>query len=74
MYGLHGGLFNLKNFEIFDIINYKIRKEIIMLQKKDFVKPDCFNCANTFVDDEDRLYCVLKQKYVDENEVCEDWN
>ena len=45
-----------------------------MLQKKDFVKPDCFNCANTFVDDEDRLYCVLKQKYVDEDEVCEDWN
>lgn len=45
-----------------------------MLQKKDFVKPDCFNCANTFVDDEDKLYCVLKQKYVDKNEVCEDWN
>ena len=66
--------FNLKIFEIFDIINYKIRKEISMLQKKDFVKPDCSNCANTFVDDEDRLYCVLKQKYVDENEVCDDWN
>lgn len=45
-----------------------------MLQKKDFVKLDCFNCANAFVDDEDKLYCVLKQKYVDENEACEDWN
>ena len=32
MYGLHGGLFNLKFFRIFDIINYKVRKENKFMQ------------------------------------------
>lgn len=35
MYGLHGGLFNLKNFEIFDIINYKIKKGDLCMWEDD---------------------------------------
>lgn len=45
-----------------------------MLQHKDKILHDCFSCANAFVDDNDKLYCVLKQEYVADNDSCNDWN
>ena len=46
MYGLHGGLFNLKFFRIFDIINYKIREENKFMQMW-FEDSDICWCADS---------------------------
>lgn len=35
---------------------------------------DCFNCNNSGVDEDDKLWCSLHQKTVEDNEKCEDWN
>lgn len=35
----------------------------------------CFYCANGFVDDEDKIHCMLKDGIiVQEEDVCEDYN
>ena len=39
------------------------------------MKKDCFNCSNSFVDDEGNLHCMKQEgKIVEENQTCEDWN
>lgn len=38
------------------------------------MEKDCLSCANSMSDDEDNLYCVLKQKFVEEDDTCEDHN
>lgn len=43
---------------------------------------DCLSCSNCFIfpkEDEDdllesELFCIIKKKYVFENETCEEWN
>ena len=54
-------------FQIYDII-------IIESEGKK-MKKDCFNCSNSFVDDEGNLHCMEQEgKVVEENMVCKDWN
>ena len=47
-----------------------------MLKSHDEVKHSCFNCANSFVDDNDNLICVFSGEKVsdDSGEDCEGWN
>jgi len=37
-------------------------------------KKDCFNCGQSMVTDEDKLFCVAHQKIVNDEDVCEDYN
>lgn len=40
-----------------------------------FSKNSCFNCSNSFVDNEGNLHCMKqKGKIVEENIICKDWN
>jgi hypothetical protein len=58
--------FYLTFFQIYDII---------ILESEGKMKKDCFNCSNSFVDDEGNLHCVKQNgKIVEENETCEEWN
>lgn len=48
-----------------NIINYDNIKE-----------RNCFNCANSFVDDNNELHCMAdeKERIVKDNESCKEWN
>ena len=45
---------------------------------KDKVKKDCFSCANSFVDEDDKLHCMAEghnhEETVDDDYSCDDWN
>ena len=47
-----------------------------MLESHDGVMHNCFNCANSFVDDNDNLICALFGEKVsdDSGGNCKDWN
>jgi hypothetical protein len=34
----------------------------------------CFNCANAFVTDDDKLHCIVKDKIVKDDDSCEEYN
>lgn len=37
-------------------------------------KKDCLSCSNSMSTEDDELYCVMKQKIVEEDYVCEEHN
>ena len=46
-----------------------------MMYSHDNCKHDCFSCANAFIDDSDKLHCVLKDgQVVNDDGSCEGWN
>jgi hypothetical protein len=34
----------------------------------------CFYCSNSMVTEENELYCVIKEKIIQDEEMCEDYN
>jgi hypothetical protein len=38
------------------------------------IPKDCLSCANSGINDDDELWCVVKQEVVPENDTCEDYN
>ena len=44
----------------------------------DDAEKNCLTCANSFIRDDfdyvDRLWCVEKNKVVEEDSVCDEWN
>ena len=40
----------------------------------DEVERTCFNCANAFVDGNDRIVCILDGRNKDDNQTCDKWN
>lgn len=35
---------------------------------------DCLSCARSLSTEDDKLFCVIKQQIVEEDDVCEDYN
>jgi len=40
----------------------------------DEVERVCFNCANAFIDDDDRIVCILDGRNKDDDQTCDEWN
>ena len=41
---------------------------------KRYNEKDCMSCANSYVDDDDKLRCAKQDwKVVDDNDTCEEW-
>lgn len=38
------------------------------------VPKDCMSCVNSHVTDEDKLYCIVHEKIVKDEDTCEDYN
>lgn len=45
--------------------------DINSLENKDRI---CFRCSNAFVTDEDKLYCIEKQRIVNDEDSCSQFN
>ena len=67
-----GKIFEVKYKLIFDSIEEILEQEPLKIQRKEF--EDCCGCANSMVTDEDKLKCILKQKIVKDDDICEDFN
>lgn len=37
-------------------------------------KKDCFTCGQSMVDEDDKLFCVVHKKIVQDEETCEEYN
>lgn len=46
--------------------------------QRDTIERTCFTCANSFVDDDDKLHCMAEnhdhEKTVEDDQTCDDWN
>lgn len=51
-------------------------REINVINHNKVKEKNCFNCANSFVDDNDKLHCMVdeKERIVEDDEFCKEWN
>lgn len=64
-----------------ELYDTPIREHVIedvdkaMIITHDEAKHDCFNCAYSFVDENDKLHCMCNDgKIVADEDSCDDWN
>ena len=65
---------------IFDlpVIETKEKAKNLIKRNKEVLERDCLSCSNSYSEEcengkNDRLHCCVKDKYVKEDEVCEEY-
>ena len=51
---------------------------MMIIVTRDWCERNCFSCANSFVDDDDKLHCMADnhdhERTVEDDYTCDDWN